>query len=45
MYAGPQVHRDDASIDFDWGQRAPFEGLPADAFSVHPTPFRVQGLP
>ncbi len=30
----PARIRDDSSIDFDWGQSAPMEGVPADAFSV-----------
>lgn len=34
LEGNPVLIRDDASINFDWGQGAPGPGLPADGFSV-----------
>lgn len=34
LEGNPVLVRDDASINFDWGQGAPGPGLPADGFSV-----------
>ncbi len=31
---GPALIRDDAEINFDWGEGAPVEGMPSDNFSV-----------
>lgn len=34
MRGGPALIRDDASINFDWGEGAPASWMPADSFSV-----------
>jgi hypothetical protein len=34
MRGGPALIRDDAAIDFDWGEGAPASWMPADNFSV-----------
>jgi hypothetical protein len=34
LHGGPALIRDDAAIDFDWGEGAPTSWMPADNFSV-----------
>jgi hypothetical protein len=34
LRGGPALIRDDAAIDFDWGEGAPVDWMPADNFSV-----------
>ena len=34
LRGGPALIRDDAAIDFDWGEGAPVDWMPADQFSV-----------
>jgi hypothetical protein len=34
LRGGPALVRDDAEIDFDWGEGAPADWMPADGFSV-----------